>query len=372
MRRSVFFSAAAILVVSGTAVSAAPHTTLFVPQQYATIQGAINAARAGDTVVVGPGTYPEQLSIDKSLRLIGAGARATTVRAPSVLTPSALGRNFLVDVHGGAQVTIAGITVRGPGPNACGRGSLNAGVKVTGNATLDFSGSRVLDIVDTPASSCRGTAGAIVVGDFVAAQVGHATIHDVTVNHYQDNGIAVFGHGSDATVTDNLIDAALKPGEAVISVGVQIGDGAFARVRNNVIGGNECNTPDIGCGADPMNNVQSSAFSAGTGDPPAPRTEFAHNIVIQNDVGIYLFFVDDIFDVHDNVLINNRYFGIAIQDSSSTVSHDVILGGDVGVGVIADFIDSVGTLEHETILGTTGAATRTLQCCGVTATILRD
>ena len=48
---------------------------LTVPRDYPTIQSAINAASPGDTIKVLPGTYTEQLTISKSLMLIGSGAK---------------------------------------------------------------------------------------------------------------------------------------------------------------------------------------------------------------------------------------------------------------------------------------------------------
>ena len=87
--------------------------TLLVPTQYPTIQSAINAAKAGDTVKVLPGTYTEQLSIKKSITLLGSGVESTTINVPEKLVQSASGF-WGVHAFGGANVTISGFTFSSP------------------------------------------------------------------------------------------------------------------------------------------------------------------------------------------------------------------------------------------------------------------
>src|SRR5450759_3475793 len=50
--------------------------------KYTTISAAVNAANAGDTILVSPGTYVENIAIDKPLKIVSTGgAQATVVKA---------------------------------------------------------------------------------------------------------------------------------------------------------------------------------------------------------------------------------------------------------------------------------------------------
>jgi hypothetical protein len=55
---------------------------LRVPQDYPTIQAAVNAAPEGATILIGPGTYVENITITKSLTLEGSGIGGTILHAP--------------------------------------------------------------------------------------------------------------------------------------------------------------------------------------------------------------------------------------------------------------------------------------------------
>jgi parallel beta-helix repeat protein len=75
---------------------------------YSTIQSAVTAAAANDTINVAAGTYTEQVTIGESLSLIGAGA------GQSIINATGLANGILLDGlnnPGLSNVTISGFTV---------------------------------------------------------------------------------------------------------------------------------------------------------------------------------------------------------------------------------------------------------------------
>ena len=69
------------LVLSFSAVMAVPvaAATINVPGDYGTIQAAIDAANAGDTINVAAGTYYENITLKDGVEVLGAGADVTTI-----------------------------------------------------------------------------------------------------------------------------------------------------------------------------------------------------------------------------------------------------------------------------------------------------
>lgn len=80
-----------------------------VPEEYATIQAAIDAAAEGATVLVGSGSYKENIKITKSLRLVGVGQERVWVQAADEDKPIIyiVSEKFI-------QVYLEGLTVGDP------------------------------------------------------------------------------------------------------------------------------------------------------------------------------------------------------------------------------------------------------------------
>ena len=351
---------------------------LRVPTQFSTIQAAVNAAKAGATIEVRPGTYTEQIVIAKDLTLKGAGGGKTIIKAPSTLTPfaqdilSSTPVAAIVGITDGANVRMSGFTVTGPTP--CFGGS---GISVVKRSTLDLSNSHVTLIrpADLGCPITFRSAGIeiglpffyVIDGEVEGGSTGHGTVTHVTVDKFLGTGIAVLapfaGSPSTATISDNLIIG----GSPFVTNqgGVTVSFASVARVTGNTIYGTVCTDP--ACGPDPINQSQSVGIGA-TLSPPG--TVITENTVSGNDVGIYLFGSEGCCQISENRVIDNRLFGIIIQNGTGTTSENEIRGGQVGIGVVAGFVNTVGVLRGDEIHGTTVAPVRELQCCGFKATAI--
>jgi hypothetical protein len=76
-----------------------PPADIVVPRDFPKIQQAINAAEEGDVIKVLPGIYTEQLTISKSLTLLGSGEKSTIIEAPEVLETNVLEFTYIVETN---------------------------------------------------------------------------------------------------------------------------------------------------------------------------------------------------------------------------------------------------------------------------------
>lgn len=87
---------------------------------FTTIQAAVNAAASGDTIVIAPGTYVEQVDIDGKSDLTLVGLGEVNLVAPADVTQNATSSfgesvNALIAVENGTNVTISNINIDGGG-----------------------------------------------------------------------------------------------------------------------------------------------------------------------------------------------------------------------------------------------------------------
>lgn len=369
----------ALIVVAAGLVSpiasAAPARTLVVPRDYPSVQAAVDAAAPGTTIQIEAGTYTEQVVITKDVDIRGAGAGATIIKAPDTLVPFGTnvrnGRPVVAVVRVGraAHVHMSDVTVSGPLPCA-----LVTGVITIQGATLDLTDAVVRDILPA-AARCAEPATGRAIGFGLAPNIevdgvlggnGFGRVSHVEVDGFQTLGLTANGTSNGVATNVTFTDNIVRPGSPVIATeqfAIDLEFGAVARVDSNTVTGAAC-TFD-GCGNDPLTQFQSGGIiAAGAG----ASTVISGNHVSGADIGIYQLFSPDCCRIADNVVVDNRFFGIVIQDGNGATESNTILGGQVGIAVVADSVDTTALLRGDRIRSASVAAVREIDCCGYTAT----
>ena len=307
------------------------------PGVFTTIQAAVNAANpaGGDTIQIHPATYTEQVTIDKSLTMMGTGP-GVIIESPPTLTPD-LGLNSLVEIKNAAIVTVSELTIQGPVPQGI---TIDAGILVVGGATANVTNSTIAHIRNETLNNNSGTGYGILVGDVSGgAQVGTATITNDTIMDYQKNGILV-RDGSTATITGNTI-ATAGPASVIAQNGIVITAGATATITGNTITGNQYTGP--GGGPDPFNSTQASGIVVFGSASVTGNTVTGNDIdIASNTTGATI----------SGNTVENSFEGVFLLAGTATVSSNTIDGNNIGVALVAfvgDTANTEGTLVSNNI-----------------------
>jgi hypothetical protein len=203
---------------------------------YSTIQSAINAAAAGDTVLISKGHYVETLVIfNKRLTLQGADPRTTVIDGNGAGTVVTIGN---LDTPSNTPVAISGVTItRGFGANGGGIAVLNGGsltlrhgIVVTNHSSGAGGGINAFsDAAITIADSTITNNDAVFQGGGIAATGESTTVNilrsTVSANRVSQGfggGIALTYDGSQLTLqdTDIVDNGASSSGGAFLGGGV--------------------------------------------------------------------------------------------------------------------------------------------------------
>ncbi|WP_321341261.1 DUF5801 repeats-in-toxin domain-containing protein [Breoghania sp.] len=178
---------------------------------YATIQAAINAASDGDTILIAPGTWNENVTVDKAVTLVGSGSGDDPSTA-TILNPGGTALTISGDINdgGSATVTIKGINFDG---NATGirvaSGTVVDTIAVEESAFNDNSGYGFRTNGNTPGVgeitvtnttfADNGQGGANGSADLLLWNFfGNATIENVAFNSSSAFAAAASGKGDNA------------------------------------------------------------------------------------------------------------------------------------------------------------------------------
>jgi hypothetical protein len=230
------------LVVDDDGKAAVGDCDADVPAFSSEIQLAISAAAPGDTVFVCPGTYAEQVTIQKpGVTLEGSGIDQTVVKpgtlsltAPSLFSGQPLAYIILVD--GVSGVTIKNLTVDGSGADASAfcdpRGFIGIFYRASSGT---ITGVKVTSIKEP--LGCQNHSGIFVQSGYGPHLKSDVTITDSTVEDYGKNGITCNEAGTRCIVAGNTVTG-IGPTDVIGQNGIQLGFGAHGRVLGNTVSGN--------------------------------------------------------------------------------------------------------------------------------------
>ena len=149
-------------------------SAIIVPDDYSTIQEAINEALDGDTIFVKAGTYYEHVVVNKTVSLLGEDV------SMAIVDGSATGNVFAIEKN---SINITGFTVRNGG------GVLgNAGLRLDNVSFCSISGNRIRD--NFAGIWFEGSSKNLITANEIAANV--------------DDGI-VFNYSHNNTISENQI-----------------------------------------------------------------------------------------------------------------------------------------------------------------------
>lgn len=241
----------ALLVCLGSTLKLKAQTIIHVPADQPSIQAAITAAQPGDTVLVSPGTYVENINFQ------GEAVTVASSDGPGVTTIDGhLGNDSVVKftsgegngsvlkgftiTRGNSFFNAGGITINNSSP-------IVDGNVITGNQTCDsgagmqvqFSSAIVRNntITNNVRASCSGGTGGggILIGGAGSAQILNNTIANNSMPNTADGGGISLNAAGTPTIAGNTITANFASGNGG---GIAMGNQSDANITNNLIYGN--------------------------------------------------------------------------------------------------------------------------------------
>jgi hypothetical protein len=315
---------------------------------YATVQGAIDALKSisNPTINVCPGTYTEQLTITKALKLSVAGTagsakvvlpaspKDTETTCDEASAKAGFTNQDGISICTPGTVSITGLTVEAKWPAGTCNDNLY-GVLVAGGATLKASNVTIDGAGAFPINGCQGGVG-IQVGMHWTnpVEVGHATLKGVTVTNYQKNGITIEGKGSTATIGTTSVQGTGATPETAQN-GIQVSGEGQAKIKASKISGNECDVTS--CGGEGFSQEQATGllfYGAAAGSSVTSST------LEGNDIGAYYLSQSATQPASPELLLSkdtfsgNRYESVALDQGEASLKSDTIDGpGEVGIEI---------------------------------------
>jgi hypothetical protein len=344
---------AALLIFGAGATQAA---TLTVDDDHAqcpgatftSIQAAVTAATPGDKINVCPGTYHEQVMINKPLTISGvdiAGQNLATImpvgvapNSTSLTTGNPIAAIILV--NGTDKVTLTNLTVDGSAngiggcaPNLIGVYYRNSSGRIDSLAVKNIKLGSGLE-------GCQSG-----LGMFVQSGPGGSSKVDIlnnSVHDYQKNGITGNEVGTEVNITGNAVTG-IGSTPNIAQNGIQIADGAKGTVDSNAV----------------INHIYSQCTDVNTCGAASANILIVDSDdvkVTKNNTGnaqLNIYYQGNKGDVTNNTIFQSRVFdGIDLIGNQNHANNNRIFNSDeAAVYVLGDKNDVNGNMINETPVG---------------------
>jgi len=292
-RRAMLWAMSTAVVIALSACSSGPAIS---------IQSLVEQAALGETVIIPPGTYRENVSISKSITLVG---EATDSRGVEIVGNEA--HEAAIEITGGAevQVTLRDIAITR---------SYSTGITLSGAVTVTLE--------NVQAENCWSS-GLSIRDD------SHITAIDCAFSESDRNGITITSNGH-LDATDCLLEDSAASGLAAVTTGT-------VTLSSCVIQNNGETGLDIG-GETRLELDSVTIADNGSGEPT--RAKFVTlGTAITNQSGCGIWMKDDAsILLEDCVVSGSMTHGIMAFDNSSVelVASEVSGNGGAGVVLVSD------------------------------------
>jgi len=327
-----------IVLLAFMAATLSQAAIIHVPRDQPTIQAGITVAVTGDTVVVDPGTYFENVNFNgKAITVSSAGGPHVTIIdggnvAPVVTfsqgeTPGSVLKRFTLQhgtstfetgyMAGGVYISSSSPTILGniiQDNTACGGG---------GGFAVEFGSPRIQNnmIVNNTQSGCSGGigGGGISVGGAGTTQIIANLISNNAWTSGDGGGISLFASGA-VTIKDNIItgNSASGVSPAASGGGISMVNDSPALIVQNLIYGNSA---DQGAG------IYLSVPSGSQG-PTLVNNTIADNTIMQQGSAVYATGFDDQVQFFNNLMIGQRGQSALYCDSTYSSQPPAVANSD--------------------------------------------
>jgi parallel beta-helix repeat protein len=285
MRTPAFFLTVILLIICNATVQA---RIIHVPADSTTIQGGINGASAGDTVMVHPGTYYEH-DIDflgKAITVMGTDPEDSATVASTVVDGDSLGMIFVFQSDEDSTSRLEGLTVTNAAPPA--------------------------------AIYCCNTSSPYITNNFVSGGLSAIGIQCVNT--------------SSPIISNNVITYSNYAGFG----GIQTWDTAAPRIINNVIKDNGTSAIYIRRGRVIVEGNLITGNRDGIVCIEGSSPLIKNNYIVENSwSGIDIAYYSSSAEISNNIISGNGYNGIHIDRATNIIitNNIVTRNGNEGIGV---------------------------------------